>query len=595
MKKKTIITILFAFALIMSNLSVVFADDGDVQPTETATQETEEMAVEETEEVALDEAGSETPAPMEEEQDPEQGSDESAETTQAVGQEELDSAAEDDDAEPEADAQSEIEEVDVSGISAESEQEDLGELVQVLNEGNVEVVSDEGESLPLASEEAAAILASTDPFFWNGAQWVGFTQDGTGCPANVVCNASATPFQEAVTQAGAGNTVYVASGNYAEDVIINNADQSLVAFQDVTVPDASLPTITIDSSGFAVVQSITLNVDLTLNDGVYADFVTVNQPGQTGGRLDDAMDLVNDGGRIEADVQIYSADGHYRVRDVNHHDVNFEWECGEPNEVIYPGRTYRMTLMNPLDQTIVDYYEAHGDERNTAPWNLDLTALERIEDLRIAVNVSEDVGNWSHSNEERIYWYLVGNTGSSSTSSNINLNSTQQNWADQITNGDYDDVTRYWDIWFMYPNQENGNSNISAANRQLTFLVYDPRPVFGCLDPLALNFDINADTDDESCVYYEGCTDPAALNYNSDALVDDGTCRYESTTETPPQFIPDPLPIPVTGEEEFLIPVTGKSAESSSENQIELLVSAGSLILMAAVAVYFTKKREISI
>lgn len=571
MKKKTLITLLITLALITSNLSAVFADDGAVPAPEGESQQEQPTA----EQAAEEPVQEEVVESIEAEQLPEE---EAATPAEEVG------------AEEEAEAAAEVEEL--TAEESEESEESLAEVVEVLSDQEVEVISEEGEVLPLASEEAAEILASTDPFFWNGAEWVGYTVDGTGCPANVTCFASATPFQEAVTQAGAGNTVYVASGDYAEDVIINNANQSLVAFHDVTVPDAALPNITINSSGYAVVQSITLNVALALNDGVYADKVIVNEPGQTGGRLDDAMELASSDGRIEADVVIYGADGHYRVRDKNHPEVNFEWECGEPNEVIYPGRTYRMTLMRPLDPTIVDYYETHGDERNVAPWNLDLSALERIEDLRIAVNVSEDYDNWSHSNEERIYWYLVGNTGSSSTSSNINLNNTQQTMANEITDGTWDDVTRYWDIWFMYPTLENG-SEVSAANRQLTFLVYDPRPVFGCIDPLALNYDPNADTDDQSCVYREGCMDPDALNYDPEALVDDESCRYPSTTETPPQFVPDPLPIPVTGEEEFLIPVTGINLLDNGFGIFEIAIALASLLVVASSLIFFGKKKEI--
>ena len=319
-------------------------------------------------------------------------------------------------------------------------------------------------------------------------------------------------------------------------------------------------------------------------------FRSVNEPGKTAGRLDDAMELVNIEGRIQADVEIYSADGHYRARDKNHYETNFEWECGEPNVVIYPGRTYRMTLMNPFDQAILDYYTAHGDERNTAPWNLNLSALERMEDLLIAVNVSEDYGFWSHVNEERIYWYLVGNTGVDQNNTNINLNATQKSLADQITNGDWDNVTRFWNIWFMYPTREN-STTVSPANRQLTFFVYDPRPTFGCMDPLAENYDPNADVDENSCVYRQGCMDPDALNYDPEALVDDESCTYESITETPPQFVPAPLPIPVAGEEAILIPVTGMDPNGSN-GILEISIALASILVIAASVILFRNKKE---
>ena len=197
---------------------------------------------------------------------------------------------------------------------------------------------------------------------------------------------------------------------------------------------------------------------------------------------------------------------------------------------------------------------------------------------------------WSHVNEERIYWYLVGNTGVDQNNTNINLNATQKSLADQITNGDWDNVTRFWNIWFMYPTREN-STTVSPANRQLTFFVYDPRPTFGCMDPLAENYDPNADVDENSCVYRQGCMDPDALNYDPEALVDDESCTYESITETPPQFVPAPLPIPVAGEEAILIPVTGMDPNGSN-GILEISIALASILVIAASVILFRNKKE---
>ena len=78
--------------------------------------------------------------------------------------------------------------------------------------------------------------------------------------------------------------------------------------------------------------------------------------------------------------------------------------------------------------------------------------------------------------------------------------------------------------------------------------------ILGCTDPEACNFDPNANTDDGSCLFYDcagecggtayfdecgvcdddpsndnqcfGCIDPLALNYDPEATVDDGSCEY---------------------------------------------------------------------
>jgi hypothetical protein len=47
----------------------------------------------------------------------------------------------------------------------------------------------------------------------------------------------------------------------------------------------------------------------------------------------------------------------------------------------------------------------------------------------------------------------------------------------------------------------------------------------GCMDPLAMNYNALANSDDSSCTYaINGCTNPLAFNYNSSATVDDYSC-----------------------------------------------------------------------
>ena len=53
--------------------------------------------------------------------------------------------------------------------------------------------------------------------------------------------------------------------------------------------------------------------------------------------------------------------------------------------------------------------------------------------------------------------------------------------------------------------------------------------VNGCTDPLASNFNALANFDDGSCIYL-GCIDPTALNFCATCNVDDGSCLYPPTT-----------------------------------------------------------------
>ncbi|MBJ05247.1 MAG: hypothetical protein CMP65_05050 [Flavobacteriales bacterium] len=47
--------------------------------------------------------------------------------------------------------------------------------------------------------------------------------------------------------------------------------------------------------------------------------------------------------------------------------------------------------------------------------------------------------------------------------------------------------------------------------------------ILGCIDPLADNYDPQANTNDNSCIYL-GCTDESAFNFDENANTDDGSC-----------------------------------------------------------------------
>jgi len=68
------------------------------------------------------------------------------------------------------------------------------------------------------------------------------------------------------------------------------------------------------------------------------------------------------------------------------------------------------------------------------------------------------------------------------------------------------------------------------------------KPVRGCTDSTANNFNADATEDDASCTYdvepepVPGCMDSTANNYNADATEDDGSCTFDEEEDEVPGF-----------------------------------------------------------
>lgn len=100
-------------------------------------------------------------------------------------------------------------------------------LEQLPAEASVVVVDTNGEALPLASQAAAEVVASADPYFWDGTQYVGYSPTGQ-CPLVVdICNPAQMPIAAAVkafaqSQAPSG-LIYIESGTYNETIEISGS------------------------------------------------------------------------------------------------------------------------------------------------------------------------------------------------------------------------------------------------------------------------------------------------------------------------------------------------------------------------------------
>jgi hypothetical protein len=382
--------------------------------------------------------------------------------------------------------------------------EDLSDIVTILDNEGMTLTDESGEPLPMASEETAQILENSDPFFWDGAKWVGYTVSGTGCPDNVTCIASPTPFQTAVFEAEhvAGvdpATIYVATGIYNEDLVIGSTSKllSFAAFNSVTVDGTN---VSITNPGFAKVNKITLNSNFGSTNGVYADSVIVG----TNGEVSDALNLVNPTNveaTITAQMKLVSANGYFNIQDSNTPSDSYEWECAEP-DVTIGTNVYTMVLKNPKSKDVLNYFTVNSDERPdfsamdastylsnnyvAANANLQLSAEQRMDDVISAASASEAGVAWTNMDEQRVIWNLLGhmsgkvnsNNYTGSYDGNLIQTAAQFDLAKQFTFTDnllLPEITQK--IWFLWP---SGSANTS--NTQLTFMKL-PTPLTGCTDP----------------------------------------------------------------------------------------------------------------
>jgi hypothetical protein len=77
------------------------------------------------------------------------------------------------------------------------------------------------------------------------------------------------------------------------------------------------------------------------------------------------------------------------------------------------------------------------------------------------------------------------------------------------------------------------NYNIEATTNDGS-CEYPPDPdIPGCTDPVATNYNAEANLEDDSCEYITldilGCTDPQASNYEPTATIEDGSCIYDGS------------------------------------------------------------------
>lgn len=95
--------------------------------------------------------------------------------------------------------------------------------------------------------------------------------------------------------------------------------------------------------------------------------------------------------------------------------------------------------------------------------------------------------------------------------------------------------------WELHDGFGNLLATGNATDGQLVILDEGECGIPGCTDPLASNYDPDAEWDVGTCAY-GGCTDPEAANYNENAAFDDGSCCFGiigCTDPTATNYFPD--------------------------------------------------------
>jgi hypothetical protein len=216
--KKSFLIVLTFFALTFSTLGAMpaYADDSTPPPTaeDVAQPPVDELAEAEEIDVADETVATEKTSSEETVAEEPAEAEETATADETVVTEE-----------PAVEETTPLEEVAGTGKKAAT----VAEVLEHLPEDTELVVLGEGgETLPLATEEAARALAAPDPYFWVGGILYEFTSMDCD-PGTASDQPCATPIQAAIDYLVGldatpdDNTVYVEAGTYNEDVEINGS------------------------------------------------------------------------------------------------------------------------------------------------------------------------------------------------------------------------------------------------------------------------------------------------------------------------------------------------------------------------------------
>lgn len=202
---------------------------------------------------------------------------------------------------------------------AAPEPEKIEDIVAMMDETNTVLVNENNEEVPLASEEAAEVLAGADPFFLDPVSglFIGYTS-GSSCPSFVSeCNTGqSAPFTAALNDARLTeySTLYIEAATYNEPSIVLNRNLNLQGGTGWFTSGTGSGLTVGYTDAIATISYLTIGSNIGYFDNVVANSVfvdggAVGSDVERGYLLDDALWVVNSGGTINLADGTYQDEG----------------------------------------------------------------------------------------------------------------------------------------------------------------------------------------------------------------------------------------------------------------------------------------------
>ena len=399
--------------------------------------------------------------------------------------------------------------------------------------GCMDTVSSNYDSLATINTGCIYINGCTDPLAENYNPWAN-VDDGT-CVMEVACNPDQALIEVAILLDNwPGETSWEitdTSGNILHSVPSGTYDYTQVGqtvFTDVCIPFGDSIIFTLNDTygdgiggGSVVGNCVVKNLDcedtiFVLNIPNFGYSVSSNTYASDSCSNDTIIYGCTDEDYIEYNELATIDDGSCSTLAI--------YGCTDPAAFNYDSTAHRMELTSPCDYSLI-LYDAGGDSWGNC-W-LGVRQGDSLWQFRIdSNNVYSDTFNLTLSAYDEVYIYYFEIPTPQQNTQQLDIQTIQNSF--KLENA-------YGEILYEGNNPWPGPNENKLRNFKNPEDIYVALPycdtecidvVYGCLDPLAYNYNDTANTAD-TCYYSPGCTNPGYLEYYTQGFVadiDDGSC-----------------------------------------------------------------------